>query len=855
MPLSRRTSNVCLTLLPLYILAFPLLALVQGEQPSAKLPQVHRGFLRNHCFECHDAASRKGQLDLENVSFDFGTIESAERWQKILGAVNSGEMPPKESKQAGFEAKANFLEALSGQLVVARQILSDSGGVITMRRLNRREYANTIRSLLGVEVNLHDLPSDADPGNFDTSGSSLFISSDQIEKYLLLGREALTTLIETKANTDAVELHRECETGTNRTVRNRSNQLLARYKLAQQWRQSDGRPTTDFDFIDESRVQFEEGQYQKQFPVFDEYLKYPSTRSGVAFTVTQGGAMVDFSLLPESAPVGEYLIRARVGRLPDAPPDRCYIEYGNTQPGASTGELSVRGCRKVTGSLDAPEIIEFPFTVRGDDDRKIGIRERQHNSRDAARTAFKIARKNNQKLPPPAIWLDWVEIVGPINREQTVKYYDQLFAGRATDNEQQAARQILKAFATQAFRSKTPSNAYLDRLVSLYSKQKTKGLDFEQAMITPLSVILASPSFLYLQEPNDSHQRRELTDRELAVRLSYLLWSAPPDQRLLQLAADGRLGTPSILRAETNRLLADARSMEFIRSFTHQWLQLERLDFFQFNFLLFPQFDESVKMATREEVFQTFASLLKNGRGLGQLLHSKHVVINDLLADYYQLPTIDGHQFQRIKLPIGSPRGGLLGMAAVLAMGSDGERTSPVERGAWVLRKLLHDPPPPAPPNVPQLSRLNAQLLSARELQSAHMEEPQCAQCHRKIDPIGYGLQNFDAAGKWREEEVVYLTKNKKIRKTSKHPIDPSGTLPDGTSFTSYFEMRKRIANNEADFARGFAESLIAYGLGRPYGFSDRVLADQMLQDANAAENEIGAFIHSLIQSQAFRRK
>ena len=157
--------------------------------------------------------------------------------------------------------------------------------------------------------------------------------------------------------------------------------------------------------------------------------------------------------------------------------------------------------------------------------------------------------------------------------------------------------------------------------------------------------------------------------------------------------------------------------------------------------------------------------------------------------------------------------------------------------------------------NVPQLSRLTEQLLSARELQSAHMEEPQCAQCHRKIDPIGYGLQNFDAAGKWREEEVVYLTKNKKIRKTSKHPIDPSGTLPDGTSFTSYFEMRKRIANNEADFARGFAESLIAYGLGRPYGFSDRVLADQMLQDANAAENEIGAFIHSLIQSQAFRRK
>lgn len=293
--------------------------------------------------------------------------------------------------------------------------------------------------------------------------------------------------------------------------------------------------------------------------------------------------------------------------------------------------------------------------------------------------------------------------------------------------------------------------------------------------------------------------------------------------------------------------------MEFIRSFTHQWLQLERLDFFQFNFLLFPQFDESAKMAAREEVFQTFASLLKNGKGLGQLLNSQHVVINELMADYYQLANVDGAQFQRVKLPSGSPRGGLLGMAAILAMGSDGERASPVERGVWVLRKILHAPPPPAPPNVPQLSRLPEQLLSARELQSAHMEEPQCAQCHRKIDPIGYGLQNFDAAGKWREEEKISLTKNKKLRKTKKHAIDPSGTLPDGTPFTSYFDMRQQIAGHEADFARGFTEALIAYGLGRPYGFSDGPLADEILQ--HATENEIRSFIHALIQSQAFRRK
>jgi hypothetical protein len=194
-------------------------------------------------------------------------------------------------------------------------------------------------------------------------------------------------------------------------------------------------------------------------------------------------------------------------------------------------------------------------------------------------------------------------------------------------------------------------------------------------------------------------------------------------------------------------------------------------------------------------------------------------------------------------------------MAAILAMGSDGERASPVERGAWVLRKVLNNPPPPAPANVPQLSRLSDKLLSARELQSAHMEEPQCAQCHRKIDPIGFGLQNFDATGRWREEETVSLVANKKIKKTKQHVIDASGMLPQGERFATFFEMRDQIAKHEQDFARGFTESLLAYGLGRPYGYSDRNLADKILTEAGGQENQISAFIHALIQTKAFRQK
>jgi len=448
-----------------------------------------------------------------------------------------------------------------------------------------------------------------------------------------------------------------------------------------------------------------------------------------------------------------------------------------------------------------------------------------------------------------------VEIIGPINRNQTKKHFERLFPSSEDGEESKNARSILKQFAERAFRSKHPSNTYLDRLEKLYVEERKSGLNFKRALVTPMAVILASPSFLYLQEPNDSSHRRVLTDQELAVRLSYLLWSSPPDQRLLYLASKGKLRKPAILKEETDRLLADPRSMKFVRSFTHQWLQMERLDFFQFNYLLYPQFDESLKMAAREEVFQTFDSLLRNNESLGQLIKSDHIVINEILADYYGLSGVSGNEFQRVPLPPTSPRGGLLGMAAILAMGSDGERASPVERGAWVLRKVLHNPPPPAPANVPQLSRLTEKLLSVRDLQSAHMEEPQCAQCHRKIDPIGFGLHNFDATGQWRDKETVSLIANKKVRRTKTHVIDPSGNLPNGDTFADFFELRDQIAKQEQNFARGFSESLIEYGLGRPYGFSDRMLADEILIEAEAQGNQISAFIHALVQSKAFRQK
>jgi hypothetical protein len=241
---------------------------------------------------------------------------------------------------------------------------------------------------------------------------------------------------------------------------------------------------------------------------------------------------------------------------------------------------------------------------------------------------------------------------------------------------------------------------------------------------------------------------------------------------------------------------------------------------------------------------------------LGTLLKSDTVVVNDVIADYYGIPGVTGSTYRPVKVAEGLPRGGMLGMAAILAMGSDGERSSPVERGAWVLRKLLHDPPPPAPANVPMLSRFAGKLMPARELMTAHQEQPQCAQCHRKIDPIGYALEHFDAAGNWRDEEYTdYYTFWKVIKAKATFPIDARGQLPDGTEFDGFEGLRDAVAKHEDDFARGFTEHLLEYALGRPISFSDEELIATILHKTRAKGYTPRAIIQEIVASKEFHSK
>ena len=1306
-----------------------------AEPPQAVLDAKHRAFFKDNCLNCHNAEKQKGKVRLDDIAFSVDSVEKADLWQKVLNSINSGEMPPEDEKQPDPAAKTDFLDDLSRMLVTARAVLSDSGGKIAMRRLNRREYKNTISDLLGVDLRVNELPADGGAGTFDTVGSSLFMSSDQFEQYLALGRQALdehfarfiapppakelkvhieaennkeriikglrertdarerylkwTAAVEAAAArpenaalvakirsekpndanalhsqwasiksapspatfgfTDAVHAeqmgrrdwnhfvphhrayveHPLTKTGTFLTIDDAYVNNRQIFQLPSEWPAGDyvvrirtgvakdiprerrfmefgpqdpsgvctvmstheltGTPESPqtleiplklseskvrlfmlrergshdsdasasrlfaeakqrngigpefaiwIDWIevasasaptltktikqrrevelhanamvggtyngyfkggyeaakkfmetkqpqkgipDEQEAKFRIRGFEQNGPTFERYLNDPLTKTGSYLTIFNVHTEEVITLPPdqpsgwlktkhevEKAEPGEYKLRFRIGAVKGTPKERHFVALGSRMKPEEREDFTLMQTFQISGSTDAPQVIEVPVSIAANGPRTFVLREKRDVKLD--HELFTTAQKETGVGPPSALWIDWVEWEGPLAPQTAIakvehiepekrraeverghlrfKYLNEQYAkwkaaggdekrlkefdftdkshaefakvvwdsnnrwfqqyldrplsktglyldntvqetceyaidmpadlasgdyvmrvkiGRVPDmpserafltfveaspidkddrtflaNKQITAtldqpeiielpfkivpggprkfvlfekrplkkeaislpgrtrqitdakqrdpvlwidwieyegplapanaktsvppvlaaaetnsRQVLEIFAKRAFRGKTPSAAFLDKLTALHETRLKAGDSFDKAIREPLSVILASPGFLYLQESGlsfSSIQKEEvglkpklLSQPELASRLSYFLWSAPPDEPLLQ--AD--LSKPEVIAREVDRMIASPKADEFVSGFVHQWLGMDRLDFFQFDTKQFRDFDESAKAAARREVYETFAHLLRHNGSLSQLLKSDEIHVNGLLATYYGIEGISGDAFQKVKLPAGSPRGGLLGMAAILAMGSNGERTSPVERGAWVLRKLLHNPPPPAPPNVPQLTRLENKLLNTRERLLAHQEEPQCLQCHRKIDFIGFGLENFNAAGKWRTEET--FEKRGVGKKT--WPIDPSGQFYNGPAFQDYFQLRDLIAAKSEDFARGFTEALIEYALGRPYGFTDAALADDVVKRAKAKDFAMKEFFVALASSKEFRSK
>jgi uncharacterized protein DUF1592/uncharacterized protein DUF1588/uncharacterized protein DUF1587/uncharacterized protein DUF1585/uncharacterized protein DUF1595/cytochrome c len=874
-------------------------------QGRAVMDPRHKALFQENCVSCHGPEKQKGKFRVDNLSFEITNIETAEKWQKVLNQMNSGDMPPEDEKQPKNEAKSDFLDALANVMVAARRSLGDQNGVITMRRLNRREYRNTLRELLGVEINVSDLPADSGAGGFDTVGANLFMSANQFEQYQVLGREALEESFAWQA-AGGVEkkMHYEAETTTPIVRKFVAHQIDAKTRaehwikavdeaagkpenedivakirkdskndsiFRREWARIPGAPnprTFGFDKKGENDADLANDSLGAGWLKYHQYyISQPAVDKGAYLgTQTRHPAELNVNyielLVPFDWPVGDYIVRVRAAATKDSTPERRFLDFGIY---ARTGR--VMATHEITGTLESPQIIEIPLTLtRGSmtrENRTLFIREKgswDTNEEGGRKRAEAV--KRNGIGPELTLWVDWMEIERVPNAAKP-KPPGIVALGIPLDDKMPAPatpelRAGLERFATEAFRGMTPPANYIDRLLALYEVRRKAGDKHSAALKETLSVVVSSPMFLYLAEPSAADKRRPLTGIELATRLSYFLWSAPPDAPLQSLARSGELMMPEVLTAQTERLLNDPRSADFLEAFTHQWLGLDRIDFFEVNRALYPRFDTGTKVAAKGEIHETIAHIMRHNASLRDLLKADYVMINRVLSHYYGISGVKGNGYEKVSLPQGSPRGGLLGMAAIHFMGGNGQRTSPVERGAWVLRKLLHDPPPPAPANVPAITRLAGKVLTTHERLLAHQEDPQCTSCHRKIDPVGFGLENFDAAGQWRtEESYTAIDANGKADLKSKQTwtIEAAASLYKGPAFKDFFELRDIIASKSDAFARSFSEALLEFALGRPPGFRDDPLIAGMVHQAGKKNLAIREFIQALVASQEFHTK
>lgn len=824
-----------------FLIATVLCSVAQAApQGTVVSKETLRPFLDNYCIKCHGPKKQKGQVRFDEAAWEISDNDTAQRWQDVLDQLNGGDMPPEDEKQPATAELAAVLDSLTGSVVQARKRLTDHGGEIKMRRLNRREYSNTIRALFGFDVTLHEIPEDGEIATFDTVGEEQFFSSAHFEKYLELGRKVAAEAFSynTRPREKVRKERVEPEVRVNRNMRRKLADLdrkRAAIEAGKSWKEAG--------FKDEGEKEIIFRQWENRAELPRTYLKYPRVNQGVY----NSDAAKWVSISRHVDIRGDYLVHIHGGIVGDPHELRKIVRLYNRE--------EIHGTLKIEGTVDEPATVSHRIRRQmGENHLSVQVRENQPD--DTINTMRGYLRKVGQpgKVTDPraAVWIDWLEIEGPFYPKERPLFEDLLYPGKPTGkgspyfNVDARAREFLEKLTTLVFRRKPPEPAYLDALHQSFLDLRKSGQSYREAMTEVMAIVLASPSFLFIQEavPEQNKPHGLLTNRELAIRLSYYLWAGPPDEALF--AAD--LSDPEVYREQVDRLLADPRSKGFRDGFISQWMELDRYDAITVDRKEHFHFNQGVQQDAKEEVREFFGVAMKENLPASTLIDSDFVVVNDALATHYGLPTesLKASGFQKVKLPPGSHRGGLFTQTAFLTTGSNGERSSPVIRGALVMEKILHDKPAPPPPNVPELDEASDKPMTNRDMVLLHQKRATCASCHVKMDAIGFGLENFDTIGRWRETEKVG---RKEI------PIQPGGTLPGGGEFKNVSELKALLLKNEEALAEELTESILAYALGRTVEFSDADDVEAILGKVQNDGYRLRDLIREVALSPLFQRK
>jgi hypothetical protein len=717
--------------------------------------------LREFCYDCHSDGANKGGFALdEHINL---TLLKGDRihWTRVIDNLDNGTMPPAGKPRPSPDQIAT-LERWIDLVVFQHDCGEPDPGRVTIRRLNREEYNNTVHELTGVKFRpADDFPADDTGYGFDNIGDVLSLSPVLLEKYLKAAVQVLDEAMPT-------------EPDSGETMK------VAVAKLEQ---------------------------------------KGPGGVRGDVRALISGGEIFGNFTVKTG---GDYRIS--------------FLAYGD-QAGSEPVKAELRVDDRKIKVLEIPQRSGAPG--------RFEAMVRLEAGRRRITTAFINDFYDASKREDRNFYVGDIVLTGPFSKRPETAFQKRLLepVGKHR-NQEDAAEEILSRFATKAFR-RPATDDEVEGLLKLHSLARENGDSFEGGIKLALSATLVSPKFLFRGEvqpdPDNPEQVHEIDDYALASRLSYFLWSSMPDDKLFELAEKKLLRRD--LPGQVARMLADPKASALAANFGGQWLQLRNLELVQPNPKLFPGFDPELRAAMRRESEMLFEKIMSEDRSVEEFINADYTHVNERLAKHYGIDGIRGKNFHKVSLA-DTARRGVLSHASVLTVTSHPDRTSPVKRGQWVLDNLLGTPPPPAPPDVPTLEDNGRKLTgSLRQQMEQHRENKVCASCHQLMDPIGFGLENFDPLGRWRAGD-------------DGQAINPSGTLSTGETFQGPRELVDILAGSRRDFfLRNLVRKMLTYSLGRGLEYYDKCAVKEIVAKLEAGDLRFSALVTGIVESVPFQMR
>jgi mono/diheme cytochrome c family protein len=820
-----------------------------GGQQTATSPEAQKALLNQYCVTCHSQKLKTGGLVIETLDL-ANAGHDAETWEKVVRKVRTGMMPPAGARRPERAALDAFAAGLEASLDRAAE-REPNPGTTLLHRMNRVEYANAIRDLLTVDIDpAAYLPADDSDNGFDNVAEALGISPALMERYVgaaakisrvAIGDPGISPLATTYkvhgdlTQTDTID---GAPPGTRGGIVVHHNfPLDGEYDLKVSLLKVGFGPIFAGQADGEQLEVSVNGQRVKLFdldPVPFYYMRARGTSGGVAQGGAPGGGQAGRG---GPVAVGKAATKTPAPQDPEGPP----VEERVTM--TQNAHLDLRLRMKA-----GPQTILVTFLKRTSAVVDDLVLKPSATTRDV-----NVGVQYGYTSVPH---LAAVDIVGPYNptgsgdtpsRRRIFTCRPSLQSKDQQDQELKCAKQIIGTLARRAYR-RPVTDTDLEPLLSFYqtTRNGSKGT-FDTGIEMALRRILADPEFVFRFERDPANVKDgalyRISGVELASRLSFFLWSSIPDDELLNLASQGKLTDRAVLEQQTRRMLKDPRARSLVNNFAGQWLYLRELKNSIPDANSYPDFDDNLRQAFQRETELLFQSTVDEDRNVLDLLNADYTFVNERLARHYGIPNVYGPDFRRVK--VDEQRRGLLGQGSMLLVTSNANRTSPVQRGKWILENILGSPPPLPPPNVPPLKESAAGAVDqpVRERMEEHRSNPVCSACHKIMDPIGLSLENFDGVGKWRTVDSGFK-------------IDASGQLVDGTKIDGPASLRKALAGNYGDaFIRTLAEKLLTYGVGRELHYYDMPVVRAITRDAARSDNRFSSLVLGIVNSAPFQMR